>query len=279
MTTYGEHGEPFLKPSRVYILYMRRIRKPRGEKPWRFGSESEKGTMPTKKLRETDLYPLVKAWLEQNGYTARGEVNGCDIAAVLDGELVLVEMKLAINLDLLLQLVGRQEVAETVYAAVPAPARRDKRWRGLTRLIKRLEAGLLLVHVESALPRVEVLFHPVRQERRRRKDATRAMLREVSGRSMDLNQGGGHRRPLVTAYREEALTVAAALGKLGPCAPKALRECGAPAKTAAILYANHYGWFERVAKGVYALTPTGTEALETYRVLVEKIEAARLKML
>lgn len=227
--------------------------------------------MKRKKIRETDLYPLVKSWLEANGYTVRGEVDGCDIAAVMDGELILVEMKLAINLDLLLQVVRRQESAETVYAAVPVPERMDKRWRGLTRLLKRLEVGLLLVHAHSALPRVEVAFHPVRQERKRRKDRTRALLKEVSGRSLDLNLGGGNRQTLVTAYREEALGVAAALRRLGPCAPKTLREAGASAKTTPILYHNHYGWFERMAKGVYALTPAGEKALETYRELVEKI--------
>jgi hypothetical protein len=28
--------------------------------------------------------------------------------------------------------------------------------------------------------------------------------------------------------------------------------------------ADHYGWFERVRTGIYALTPKGEEALVTY---------------
>jgi hypothetical protein len=58
-------------------------------------------------MRETALYPTVKRFLEQLGFQVKGEVNGCDIVAVRDGEpprLVIVEMKLGFNLDLLLQL-------------------------------------------------------------------------------------------------------------------------------------------------------------------------------
>jgi hypothetical protein len=41
----------------------------------------------------------------------------------------------------------------------------------------------------------------------------------------------------------------------------ALRDAAEAPKAAAILRADHYGWFERVERGIYALTPKGREGL------------------
>ena len=224
-------------------------------------------------IYETDLYPPLKVWLEEAGYVVHAEVGGCDVAARRGEDLVLVEIKRAINLDLLLQVVRRQEAEAAVYAAVPAPRTVDKRWRALCRLLKRLEVGLLLVYLESARPRVELAFHPVRAEARKRKKTTRALLAEMAGRSRDLNVGGSVRQKIMTAYREEALGVAAALDRLGPASPKALRAIGTSAKTGRILFDNHYGWYERTAKGVYQLAESGREALADYPELVEGLLA------
>ncbi len=216
-------------------------------------------------MREADLYPALRAWLEANGYEVHAEVGGCDIAARKGGELVLVEMKTAINLALVLQIVKRQGAEASVYAAVPAPKRHDRRWRELERLLKRLEAGLLLVHLDSVLPRVEVAFHPVPYAQPKAKATTRAFLREMDGRTVSGNVGGGVRRKLLTAYRENALAVAVALeAPEAPegTSPKAIRLRGGGEKTQTILSGNHYGWFERLGKGLYALTPSGREALK-----------------
>lgn len=222
-----------------------------------------------KPIRETDLYPPLRDWLENNGYHVHAEVGDCDIAARRGEELVLVEIKRAINLDLLLQAVRRQEADASVYVAVPAPDTVDKRWRELMRLLKRLELGLLVVYLESALPRVELAFHPVPQERRRRKTTTQSLLSEMSGRSLSLNQGGSNRRPVMTAYREQALGVAVALERLGPTSPKKLRAAGASQKAAMILRANHYGWFERVSIGQYGLVSAGKDAIAANKELTD----------
>ena len=228
--------------------------------------------MNSAQFAESDLYPPIKRCLESHGYTVHGEVGGCDVAARKDGRLVLIEFKRAINLDLLLQIVQRQEAAESVYAAVPAPRTTDKRWHALTRLLKRLEVGLLLVNMHSAVKSVEVAFHPVLQPRRPvQRVKQRALLTEMDGRTSDLNQGGSLRRPLMTAYREEALKAALALERLGSASPKALRELGAGPKTGAILLANHYGWFDRLGVGRYALTNKGREALEQYSELASAL--------
>lgn len=222
---------------------------------------------------ETDLYPPLKAWLEEAGYTVHAEVGGCDVAARKGDELVLIEIKRSINLDLLLQVVRRQEAEAAVYAAVPAPRTVDKRWRGLIRLLKRLEVGLLLVYLESARPRVELAFHPIRIEPRKRKKTTGAILTEIAGRSRDMNIGGSVRQKIMTAYREEALGVAVALDRLGSASPKTLRAAGTSAKTGRILFDNHYGWFERTAKGVYKLSEPGLAALGEHPELTEGLLA------
>lgn len=224
--------------------------------------------------READMYPLLKSWLEGNGYAVNAEVNGADIAARKGSGLVVIEMKLRVNLDLLLQIAARQETADSVYAAVPAPASRDRRWRKATKLLKRLEAGLILVHMDSAAPRVEVEFHPLPLEAkpRRNKAGTRALLAEMDGRSLEMNIGGTVRKKRVTAYRESALLVAAGLERAGgESSPAGLRKIGTGAKTGEILYANHYGWFERLAKGLYGITPSGRDALVEYAPLADRL--------
>jgi len=219
-------------------------------------------------LKESDLYPPLKAWLEQNGYEVHGEVLNCDLAARRGLELVLIELKLAVNLELLLQLLRRQEAEAAVYAAVPAPkSMNSRRWRELTRLLKRLEVGLILIFTDSPRRRVEVAFHPLPPERRRRPKLTRAILAEMSGRSADRNCGGVSRRQIMTAYREKALAAAEALDQLGPSSPKAVRDKGVGPKAGDILRDNHYGWFERLGRGLYGLTEKGSLALKEYQGL------------
>ncbi|MCG7409799.1 DUF2161 family putative PD-(D/E)XK-type phosphodiesterase [Paenibacillus sp. ACRRX] len=98
------------------------------------------------------------------------------------------------------------------------------------------------------------------------------LLREFAERSGDYNVGGSTKRPLMTAYREKALRLAAALAE-GPNQPARLREQSGVGDAAAILQHNYYGWFERTKRGVYTLTPEGTTALERYAdVLASSID-------
>ena len=99
-----------------------------------------------------------------------------------------------------------------------------------------------------------------------------AHLREVHARivaacvhQLCLIGGQAMRAPLMTAYRQEALRCAVLLAAKGPMKVAALRlACDAP-KAAQILQQDVYGWFERVERGVYAITPKGREGLERAR--------------
>jgi hypothetical protein len=65
----------------------------------------------------------------------------------------------------------------------------------------------------------------------------------------------------MTAYRQEALRCAARL-EAGPATLRAIRAGGDVPHAGRILQSNVYGWFERVGRGVYVLTPQGRRALE-----------------
>jgi hypothetical protein len=55
---------------------------------------------------ETSLYLSIKIFPESLGYAVKGEVGGCDVLAVREGEppvLVVRELKLRFNLELVLQ--------------------------------------------------------------------------------------------------------------------------------------------------------------------------------
>src|SRR5438046_1834106 len=98
------------------------------------------------RVPETTLYPPVKSFLEKQGYTVKGEVTRCDIVARRGAEpVVVVELKTALNLELLLQGVERLSIADAVYLAVPAPRGASPVFdRRLHKLLRRLGLGLLL---------------------------------------------------------------------------------------------------------------------------------------
>lgn len=232
--------------------------------------------MPSKKtaqdqiaLRETDLYHPLKQWLVKAGYAVHGEVGACDLAAQKGQELVLIELKLSINLELLLQLMRRQTAEALVYAAVPAPKNFNQRWKELMRLVKRLEAGLIIIHPQNGL--VDLVFHPSPPQRRCRKANTAAFLKEIQGRAEDFNLGGSCRQKIMTAYRQEALRIAAQLAQVPSAAPKDLRALGTSERTGSILRSNHYHWFEKLARGSYGLSPLGHQALDEYAEQVKII--------
>lgn len=220
--------------------------------------------------RETDLHQPVSDFLTSQGYTVRSEVNGCDMVAVKGEEMVALEFKLHFNASLLIQAAKRQRATAAVYVVLPRPKKgmRSKEWQGQRLLLRRLELGLIFVAL-GPHPRAEVVFHPQPFDLRRRNRDYTAIIREVQLRSADYNTAGSSKRKLVTAYRENAIQIAAFLQQHGALSTKRLRELGTGEKTTTILYDNVYGWFERVRRGVYALTAQGILELASYPELVE----------
>ncbi|MCD8349248.1 MAG: DUF2161 family putative PD-(D/E)XK-type phosphodiesterase [Planctomycetaceae bacterium] len=219
--------------------------------------------------KETDLYPHLKAWLVDQGYDVHAEVRGCDIAASRDGRLVLVEIKRAVTLDLVLQIIRRQEASALVYGAVPAP--RDfsgRKWREQVRLLRRLNAGLIIVYLGES-PRVEPLFHPHRLAHTIRKSLARSYLDEMAARTVDVNLGGSPGWESMNGFREKGLRIAVAIERFGPSSKHLLTLTGASSMTGSILRRNRDGWFTTVRPGVYDLSTKGREALRKHKELAE----------
>jgi hypothetical protein len=219
--------------------------------------------------RETALYAPVKAFLERRGYEVKGEVRGCDLVARRGDEpLVVVELKLRLNLALVLQGVDRLALTERVYLAVPRPSSPRRRSRGLApdspdvrKLCRRLGLGLLLVGPRS----VEVIDEPVPYRPRPAKLRALRLKDEFDRRLGDANIGGAAAAPIVTAYRQDALRCARVLARAGPMRIAALRLAAGVPGAASIVQRNVYGWFTRIERGTYALSDGGGAALTRFR--------------
>lgn len=231
-------------------------------------------SQPRTATRETDLYPPVRDFLAAQGFTVRAEVHRCDVAATRGDDLVIVELKASLTLELLLQAVQRQRLTDTVYLAVPRPATsaQDARLRALRPLLRRLELGLLIVDLGGSPAGVLVVLQPQPLQRRRQAKARRALLQELAARTGDDNAGGSTRRPLVTVYREQALFIALLMHRFGAMAPRRLRELGAATKALSIVRNDVYGWFERLDHALYGLKSAGAQALERYADVVARFE-------
>jgi len=97
------------------------------------------------------------------------------------------------------------------------------------------------------------------------------LLREFNRRVGDPNVGGANKRPVVTAYRQDALRCAQYLHKNGLSKPAVIKAATDVEKAPRILQNDVYGWFERVERGIYTLTPVGKRALKTYADVVKML--------
>ncbi|KAA0547014.1 hypothetical protein FZW96_13600 [Bacillus sp. BGMRC 2118] len=226
-----------------------------------------------KKLQEVDLYKPIHKYFTKEGYEVYGEVNDCDIAAVKGEELVVIELKLNLTVDLLVQATKRQRLTDQVYIAIPKPKYkvRSKRWTDLCHLIRRLELGLITVTFSGNRKKVEVIFDPSSFDRRRSYNKRRraALLNEINGRSADYNIGGSNKTKIMTAYKENCIQIACFLDKHGQLSPKALKQMGTGEKTSSILTKNYYNWFNRSKRGIYELTEKGKTEMKEHPEIYE----------
>ena len=70
--------------------------------------------------------------------------------------------------------------------------------------------------------------------------------------------------PRMTAYRQDALRCAAHLAAHGPSRPAEVARRTGAVRAATLMRADHYGWFDRPARGLYALSPKGEAALTAH---------------
>lgn len=210
-------------------------------------------------MREAALYPPVKAFLEAQGYEVKAEIGACDLLACRgDDPPVVVELKTSFTLGLVLQGVARQALFDTVYLAVPVgPKGWSARYKDILALCRRLGLGLLAVKPDAT---VEAHLDPAPYQPRQNTARAGRLLREFQRRVGDPNIGGTTGIARMTAYRQDALRCLAALAE-GPQKATALARATGVARAATLMRADHYGWFDHPARGIYALSPKGIAAL------------------
>nr|WP_246548404.1 DUF2161 family putative PD-(D/E)XK-type phosphodiesterase [Ancylobacter oerskovii] len=197
------------------------------------------------------------------GYAVKGEIGSCDLVGIRPDEpavVVIGELKLTFNLELILQGVDRMSIADEIWLAARLSAtgkgrEGDPRYRNLCR---RLGFGLLGV---SSSGRVDILVSPTAPVPRKDPRRRSRVVEEHKRRQGDPVAGGGTRKPIMTAYRQQALACAAAMAA-APKRPRDLKPSFPDAQK--ILRRNVYGWFERSERGVYALTEAGRAALASW---------------
>jgi len=209
-------------------------------------------------MREADLYPPIKAYLQRQGYTVKGEVGAADIVAMRGEEPpVIVELKVGFSLTLFHQAVARLAVSDQVYIGVPRPKGR-KALRDNLGLCRRLGLGLLTVREDGM---VEVQADPGPYAPRKNKKKSARLLREFARLDGDPNAGGATRHGIVTGYRQDAVKCAAYLANTGPEKGAIVAKATGVKQATTLMRDNHYGWFLKVETGVYGLTDAGHAGL------------------
>jgi hypothetical protein len=209
---------------------------------------------------ETSLYLPVKAFLEAAGYEVKGEIGGCDLVGLSPDDppvIVICELKLSFNLELILQAVDRAAASDEVWIAAKISAKgrgreADRRYRDLCR---RLGIGMLGISDSGEVSMIVSSVSPMPRTNPKRRSR---LVREHQRRRGDPTLGGSTRKPIMTAYRQQAMLCAAAL-HAGPLRPRDIKAQAPDAGK--ILLSNVYGWFERVRPGIYQLSDLGRAAV------------------
>ena len=225
---------------------------------------------------ERDFFGPVKEYFEKRGYICDGEVEDIDLYMERGEEHVAVELKIDLDFKALRQAALRQKYVETVYIAVFKPkSLKNTAYRDKLYLLKRLGIGLLLVSKRSL--EVQVANEPVVTElsvyQRQNQNKKKKLNAEFSKRRTKNNVGGVRGEKLISAYREDALLVLDACAELGgEVKGREVRKLCNIEKTADILRADYYGWFEKIETGVYRVTDAGYAALEEFEDTVYKLK-------
>ncbi len=203
--------------------------------------------------------------LEGQGYEVKGEIGAADIVAVRSTEdPVIVELKTGFSLTLFHQAIDRLAVSDAVYIAVPRTTGRAsyKALLNNKKLCRRLGIGLITVRLKDGV--VETHVDPVPYQPRKSKRKRARLLREFDRLVGDPNAGGSTRQNLMTAYRQDAVRCLHHLNQNGPTKAAVVAKASNVEKARNIMADNHYGWFERIENGIYALSPKGEQAVADY---------------
>ncbi len=220
-------------------------------------------------MKESDLYLPLKQYLESQNYEVKGEVQNCDVVAIRGEEApVVVELKLSINLTVVLQSVDRLSLTPKVYIGIPEQCKTLKRHRKqIIKLLRMIGLGLITIDPDRKKGNVNVLLDPSEYKPRKSKLRQERLLGEFAKRVGDPNLGGmDKRKGIMTAYRQRALAIAQFLQKQGPTKASHIAMTLCDSKARDIMYRDVYGWFDRVSLGVYDLSLRGKQEIPLWLV-------------
>ena len=219
------------------------------------------------KTQESDLYLPIKNHLQALGFEVKGEIKDCDIVAKKGDDIVIIELKLTLNITLLMQAVDRFSLADNVYIAIPKQSTMfKKKTKQVKKLVARLGIGLIVVDIQKTQQYVEVVNDPQDYVPRKNKRKQAALLKEFSLRQGDTQKGGSTRAKAgLTAYRQRSIRIAEYL--LTQTTAKGAEVNNAIDEPQATLFLrnNYYGWYNKIDRGVYELSKKGKAELPNWK--------------
>jgi len=211
------------------------------------------------KTQESDLYLPIKDHLQSLGFEVKGEIKDCDIVAKKGDDIIIIELKLTLNITLLMQAVDRFTLADNVYIAIPKQSTMyKKKTKQVKKLVARLGIGLIVVDIQKTQQYIEVINDPQDYTPRKNKRKQAALLKEFTLRQGDTQKGGSTRAKAgLTAYRQRCLRIADYL-LVHPIAKGAeINKVIDEPQATQFLRDNYYGWFNKVERGIYELSEKG----------------------
>lgn len=220
-------------------------------------------------MKESDLYLPLKKFLEEQDYEVKAEVKNCDVVAIKKIAAsekaqppTVIELKLTLNLEVILQAVDRLILSPIVYVGVPnsCGALKKKKRKRIVKLLKMLGIGLLVINPKRKT--TQVIVDPTAYQPRQSKPRQQWLIDEFVARAGDPNLGGASTKTgRVTAYKQQAIEIASYLNKHGATKASDIAKKLELPKSRAIVYDNHYGWFQNVSRGIYDLSDLGKSLL------------------
>ena len=130
------------------------------------------------------------------------------------------------------------------------------------KLARRLGVGVLTVRARDG--HVEVLAEPGPYAPRKSPKKQARLKKAFARLEGDPNDGGATRHGLVTGYRQDAIKCARFLAVHGASTGAKVKNWAEVPDATRIMRDNHYGWFTKVARGVYDLSEDGQRGLKDW---------------
>lgn len=214
-------------------------------------------------MLEIELFQPIQSFLNEQGYTVRGEIGAIDVFAMKNEHSIAVELKTSISLKLIYQAIERQKVADAVYVAVPKSAIKTHQdsYKSFILLLRRLSIGLLVIHADQVEVVLDAKEYDLSASIRRNIKKKESLIHEFTHLKNNVNIGG-KRGKKMTLYKEKVIKIANVLLENPVLSPKQIKAFTQIEEVSSILQKNYYGWFMKFNRGLYGLSEQGVKEIE-----------------